>query len=208
MNLDWEITHYCEMGFAVNMVAAKLLTNGISSLYPNTQPNIDPEDWFVVHPLKPEDEEYTIQDHDLDLYVSVPKPLLEDPAFNLTDWYRQYVDHLGIYQQQYETLHCQLYQDDSSTEYEMAVEELDNLGVEFESDSGDAASSDPDDMPGLSPVSDSEDEGEGEDSFQPRATLLSNDAEEGDTCEQDESAQLLDDSDEDTVLKRVVRVLT
>ena len=60
MNLDWEITHYCEMGFAVNMVAAKLLTDGISSLYPNTQPNLDPEDWFVVHPLMPEDEEYTV----------------------------------------------------------------------------------------------------------------------------------------------------
>ena len=60
---------------------------------------------------------------------------------------------------------------------------------------------DPDDMPGLSPVSDSEDEGEGEDPFQPKATPSSNDAEEGDTREQDKSAQLLDDPDEDTVLK-------
>jgi hypothetical protein len=81
--------HCYAMGHTVNLVAAKLLTDGIFSSYPCTNPELDPRDRFVIYPLKPGRDEYTISDADLESFVRVPKSLLEEPTFDLVGWYRQ-----------------------------------------------------------------------------------------------------------------------
>ena len=97
LSLVQEPTHSHEMGHAVDLVAAKLLTDGILSHYPGVNPDCDPEDHFVLHPLRKGQSDYTIQDEDLGILVPVPVSSLENPLFNLVAWYKRYLDRCDTY---------------------------------------------------------------------------------------------------------------
>ena len=93
------------MDFAISIVATKLLINGITSSYPCTNPDLDPEDRFHVHLTDYGSNEYVINDLDLELFPHLPSSLLEDTSFNLVAWYRQYINNFGSFELQYVHAH-------------------------------------------------------------------------------------------------------
>ena len=99
LNLDEKLTHHYDMGFSISLVAVKLLTNGIPSLYPCANPGLDPKDRFTVYPPKFHGDEYIIMDEDLHIHVPLAKSLLENPSFELVNWYRHYLDEKGIFEE-------------------------------------------------------------------------------------------------------------
>ena len=101
LNICAEITHSGAMDYAISLVATKLLTNGITSSYPCTKLDLDPEDQFYVHLADYGSTEYIINDIYLELFPCLPANLLEDPSFDLVDWYRQYVDETRAFESQY-----------------------------------------------------------------------------------------------------------
>ena len=56
------------MDYSISVVAIKLLTDGISSLYPGTNLELDPEDQFYVHLADYGSNKYIINDIDLELF--------------------------------------------------------------------------------------------------------------------------------------------
>ena len=56
------------MDYSISVVAIKLLTDGISSLYPGTNLELDPEDQFYVHLADYGSNKYIINDINLELF--------------------------------------------------------------------------------------------------------------------------------------------
>ena len=118
--------HHFPMGYAVNMVASKLLVDGISTSYPCTNPYLNPEDRFAIYPRQLNDDVYRINDKDLEITLPVARTLLEDPSFDLVAWYKQQLEGPqwgGIYRRRYRELHLQAY--DTVPEITHEVEEMD-----------------------------------------------------------------------------------
>lgn len=76
------------MGDAVASVATYLLQDGIQSMYPSTNGEIENDDRFNVQRWDPEGVTYVINDYDRDKYVLIAGDLLRNRRFNLTRWYQ------------------------------------------------------------------------------------------------------------------------
>ena len=105
--------HYC-MGDAIAMVATKLLMDGIISkhwLASHSQKawSLSPLNQ-AVHLKK-----YILKDLDLKIDVPIPKIWLKDPTFDLVSWYQWYVDQCGIFQSWYHEIHSKLYVDTATS---------------------------------------------------------------------------------------------
>ena len=108
LGLTETIRHHHCIGDAVATVAAKLLTDGIPSLYPCTDQWLNADGRFLVKPSATNLGDYAIRDMDLELEIAIPKMWLEDPEFDLVSWYRQYLDEFGIFEQRYYEAHREL----------------------------------------------------------------------------------------------------
>ena len=62
-------------------MATKLLTDGITSSYPCTNPDLDPKDQFYVHLSGYGSSEYVIDDTDLEIFSSTTSQGLVGGAF-------------------------------------------------------------------------------------------------------------------------------
>ena len=105
------ITKNCCIGDAIAIVATKLLTDGIASSYPCTDPRLDPSERFYMRKVRDESnqEKYVIHDVDLDHRCDVPKSWLEDSKFDLVSWYRRYLHLRGFFEYKYYHNHQALY---------------------------------------------------------------------------------------------------
>jgi hypothetical protein len=142
------------MGFAMSMVATKLLTDGIPSSYPGTNPDLDPEDRFTVFPSQPHqnDPQWIVRDQDLGLDVPILISQLENPLFDLVEWYQQHLSQVperGIFEYHYlrHYLQGQGINDSDMEDLDIEFEYLDEQEIH-----------NTDDLPALIPLSDSEDE--------------------------------------------------
>ena len=77
LNICGKITHSGAMDYAISIIATKLLTDGITSLYPCTNPGLEPEDRFYVHLANYGSDEYIINNIDLELFPCLLISLLE-----------------------------------------------------------------------------------------------------------------------------------
>jgi hypothetical protein len=209
LNLDMKPSHRGAMGYAVSWVATKLLMDGISSSYPCTRPELNPRSRFVVYPLRPGRDEYTIIDDDLEIIVHVPKILLEDQSFDLVAWYTIQIDARRMFKHWYTKYHAQKYRVDHMIEPAPEWPEWEDLDIEFESP--EQPEDDPryDDLPGLTPVSDSEDgcsdgilefdqEGPEDKEDDMPGLIPVSDSEAGDSDDEDEESSSSDDEDDHT----------
>lgn len=89
------------MGAAIDTVATKLLMDGIQSHFPCTNPGLDPEARFYVHQADYGSEEYIINDIDLNNFPRIAKSQLEDPYFDLIEWYVQLIHKEGLFRREY-----------------------------------------------------------------------------------------------------------
>ena len=166
LGLDRSIPHHGVMGNAVNIVATKLLTDGIRSYFPNTNHDLDPAQRFKIRSPNTGRPDYLIVDNDLCYQVPIPKAMLEDRSFDLIGWYMLEL------RQRYELLHPEADvnltngdgQSDSSmdSDYEQQYEHT-FVGCLWASDgpceeSSNAAEDDDDDCPDLVSVSDESDD--------------------------------------------------
>ncbi|KAF8876985.1 hypothetical protein CPB84DRAFT_1966474 [Gymnopilus junonius] len=67
-------------------------TDGINSYYPCIQDNFDPEGRFYVHLKDYGSPLYVIEDADLDIQTDIPIEFLDNPKFNLVNWYHVHID--------------------------------------------------------------------------------------------------------------------
>ena len=105
LNICGKITHSGAMDYAISIIATKLLTDGITLLYPCTNPVLEPKDRFYVHLANYGSDEYIINNIDLELFPRLPINLLEDTLFDLVAWYRQYVNNFGAFESWYINTH-------------------------------------------------------------------------------------------------------
>ena len=101
LGLTDRITHRRPIGDAISIVATKLLTDGISSSYPCTNPRSNPEFRFCVQCSDLDREVYEIADLDLEINIDVPKAWLDEPSFDLISWYRGYLDQHALFERKY-----------------------------------------------------------------------------------------------------------
>jgi hypothetical protein len=87
LGLDMAVPHQGIMGHALNIVASKLLADGIRAYYPNTNCHLNPRRRFVVSSPSVGRREYLVIDNDLLYQVPLPKSMLEDRSFDLIGWY-------------------------------------------------------------------------------------------------------------------------
>ena len=87
------------------LVATHLLQNGINSYFPNVKPDMESEFRFFVHLKDWGSSLYVIHDDDLDLQVEIDKELLDNPDFNLIQWYFTHAMADGRFHNQYVMYH-------------------------------------------------------------------------------------------------------
>lgn len=109
LNLDPPVAHQCVMGYAISLVAAKLLTDGISSSYPCAKFNFDPDHRFRVYPSSTRKDEYAIVGKDLQTTNHIPTSFLEDPSFDPVSWYRQHMNRDDLFNQHHHDIHLMRY---------------------------------------------------------------------------------------------------
>ena len=80
------------MGNALITVATKLLVDGIRSYYPSRDGNMDPLRRFKIYPPRQGRRNYLITDDDLGYMEEITKEDLEEPTFDLIEWYKQAID--------------------------------------------------------------------------------------------------------------------
>ena len=149
---------------------------------PRKQFSMEPEPSEPSSSLK----KYILKDLDLKIDIPIPITWLKDPTFDLVSWYRRYVDQRGIFQLQYHEIHSKLYVDmAASTSHaneenhqatmpvplpdsvlDLEWDDLPELEIMSEDDSAGEEQDEPlslnsskeDDLLGLDPLSDDEDE--------------------------------------------------
>lgn len=104
--LNGQVTHHAIMGDNIGVVVAtKVLTDGIPSYYPCTEPTLDPEDRFYVHPVAFSCDKH-VSDIDSNIFTKMPKSWRENSSFDSVGWYRPYVDK----QRLFDNLYAETYQ--------------------------------------------------------------------------------------------------
>ena len=93
---DKTMCQHDKMGDAVVTVATKLLMDGIHSYYPSRDRNLDPSQRFKIFSPKPGRRNYLLADDDLGYLEKITKEDLEEPTFDLIDWYKQTIDEQAL----------------------------------------------------------------------------------------------------------------
>jgi hypothetical protein len=104
LRLTWRILHQHCMGDVISIVATKLITDSILSLYLCTNPKLSPQYRFNVCPTVSDtnfSKNYQINDLNLEIVTTIPKSWLEDPTFDLVCWYRQHLDQRELFESRY-----------------------------------------------------------------------------------------------------------
>ena len=109
LNLSPVLTHHSEMGYPISLIASKLLTDGISSSYPGSNVDLDPDNRFEVYPSRFQPNTVIISDADVQNMVYIPLSLLEDPTFDLVSWYRQRMNREDLFNEQHFDTHLRRY---------------------------------------------------------------------------------------------------
>ena len=142
----------------------------------------------------------------MDLLVSVTRSRLEEPSFDLVGWYKQYLDQRDLFQRRYKKNHIQIYALRAKEAPPIIMSELNELGIEFEYPADEEYDPELSDLPGLLPLSEDEDEDD-DDSVET--------AEMGElVCEtipsdsEPTEVTQLTRIEDDTLMDRVMRVLT
>jgi hypothetical protein len=172
LRLTGRVLHQHCMGDVISIIATKLITDGISSSYPCTNPKLSPQYRFNVCPTISDtdlSENYQIDDLDLEIVTTIPKGWLEDPTFDFVGWYRQHLDQRGLFESRYYDNYQALYTKLSPTSSEgdeLVAHPPHNLAAcsnRPENSAADASKSDDpepdtdwDDLPDLEPVSSDE----------------------------------------------------
>jgi Zinc knuckle len=157
-NLPGELAYDFPIGLAVSIVATKLLTDGIPSAYPSTNPDLDPEDRFIVFPSQCHQGnlQWTVRDQDLGLNVPISITQLENPRFDLVEWYHQHLNQVperGIFEYQYLRHYPQ--------SQNVKDSDMEDLDVEFEYPEEQELHNEGD-LPALIPLSESDDDDDDE----------------------------------------------
>jgi hypothetical protein len=109
LNLPRGIFPPFQMGCPLDYVTTRLLTSAIESHFPSINPDLDPESRFYVHQFETGSNVYIIEDVDLELQTRISKLWLEDPTFNLVNWYLQLLENEHQYSEKYEAKQLELY---------------------------------------------------------------------------------------------------
>jgi len=88
----------------------QLLRNGIHAHFPNVNPNMDSDYRFFVHLKDFGSPTYVMIDKDLNLKIKIDRNLLENPKFNLINWYLKHVMEDRKFYEQYMLQHKYSYQ--------------------------------------------------------------------------------------------------
>ena len=84
-----------------SIVARFLLADGISSSYPNVNPDTLSEFRFYVQKSRDKFGFYEIEDEDLEITTFIKAEMLENPTFNLIKWYRNQLEEENLYNDAY-----------------------------------------------------------------------------------------------------------
>lgn len=141
LGLGMKNSHQGTMGYTVHLVTIKLLTDGIASHYPCTNPELDPGKRFRLFPLRPGQTKYTLDDRDLEILATIPKLSLEDPSFDLVDWYKKYLDDGDTFKRNYSHTHLQRYEFKSMPETKVTCEDV-SIGLDWSDSNRKAAGND------------------------------------------------------------------
>ena len=88
--LDHQVTRQHAIGAVIDTVATKVLTSGIISFYPCTDPTLDPKIGFYLHPVTLDCDECLVNDKDLKVLTSVPESWHVHVLFGSVGWYKPY----------------------------------------------------------------------------------------------------------------------
>jgi hypothetical protein len=95
----------------IALVTFHLLRNGVSSHFPNTSPDSWTDDRFFVFLKDYDSTTYIIIDDDLDIRTEIDLSNLENPNFDLINWYKAHVEMEGAFCDKYiikhEGAYCQ-----------------------------------------------------------------------------------------------------
>jgi hypothetical protein len=178
--LGKHVSHSRSMGPAVGIVAAKLLTDGISSHYPSVHNHTSPNTRFRVYAAKGyhHEPQHMIVDRDLNLQCHISTSCLENRSFDLVDWYSRYLDERMTFRRRYLEGHLRKGHSCRQCHPHAAelIHDLEDLEMDFEhftdvetewggenipafvysvDSSSEGDQSDDDCMPGLIPISES-----------------------------------------------------
>ena len=96
----------------VALVATYTLLSGTHSHFPNTKPDTCTDLRFFVHLKDHGSTTYVIFDNDLDMAVEIDITALEDPKFNLIEWYLERTMTEGMFREKYLMHHEREFQSD------------------------------------------------------------------------------------------------
>ena len=91
------------------LVATSLLRSGIHAHYPNANPETEMDDRFFIHLKDYGCSTYVVIDTDLDVRLEIDHGLLEQPEFDLINWYLDRVTEDGLFNKKYIELHVHRY---------------------------------------------------------------------------------------------------
>lgn len=74
------------------LVTQHVLRNGINDYYPNVKTGTWRDDRFFVHLKDFGSSTYVIVDDDLELEAEIDESKLENPDFDLVEWYVEYIE--------------------------------------------------------------------------------------------------------------------
>jgi len=99
-HLNWDISDDTPIGRMTeswSIVARFLLSDGISTSYPNLNPDTLSEFRFYVEKSRDKFGFYEIDDEDLEITTLIEAEMLENPTFNLIEWYRNQLEEKDLY---------------------------------------------------------------------------------------------------------------
>jgi hypothetical protein len=95
-------------------VTTSLLKSGVQTFFPNAQPGSWTDDRFFVYLKDYGSSTYIIVDDDLGIELEIELEILENPRFNLIDWYLEHAITKGEFHKKYVEEHVQTYRRDTS----------------------------------------------------------------------------------------------
>ena len=103
-----QVTPY-QMGTALDYVTTRLLTNAIETHFPSVNPELNPELQFYIHQKDIGSIKYIVKDLDFSLQTPISRLWLEEPTFDLVQWYLQYLEFKHHYSKRYKAKQLELY---------------------------------------------------------------------------------------------------
>ena len=111
LNLPKEQVTLYQMWTALDYVVTQLLTSAIETHFSSVDPKLDLELQLYVHQKDVSSIEYIVKDLDFGLQTPISRRWLEEPTFDLLQWYLQYLEFKHHYSERYEAKQLELYGD-------------------------------------------------------------------------------------------------